>query len=315
MTEPVTTPDIVPETATDLPLLTVSWVRHLRAANLSPKTIRGYGEAVRLFDGFLADMGMPRLAANIRREHCEAFIEGQLERWQPATAVARYSPLRRFFDWLVEEGEISASPMARMPKPKVPEHVVAFPTPGELKAVLGTCGKDFTGRRDEAILRTFISTGCRLAELAGLRYTPSSVETNDLDLDGERVRLMGKGRRQRISHLDRQAVRALDRYLRLRSGRLDADSQWLWLGKKGRLTDSGISQMVKQRGQAAGIDLHPHMLRHYYAHRQLSRGMAEGDLMTLAGWRSREMLSRYAAASRTDRALASARRLSADDDL
>jgi hypothetical protein len=89
----------------------------------------------------------------------------------------------------------------------------------------------------------------------------------------------------------------------MRGARDDAASPWLWLGRKGRLTDSGISQMVKQRGEAAGVALHPHMLRHYYAHTQLSRGMSEGDLMTLAGWRSREMLSRYAAASRTDRAL------------
>ena len=167
--------------------------------------------------------------------------------------------------------------MSRMPKPKVPEHLVAFPTPEELRAVLATCERDFTGRRDEAILRTFISTGCRLAELAGLRYTPTLDETNDLDLDGERARLMGKGRRERISHLDRNAVKALDRYLRLRATRDDAGSQWLWLGRKGRLTESGVSQMVKQRGQAAGTELHPHALRHYYAHSQLSRGMAEGD--------------------------------------
>lgn len=315
MTELVTPSDIVPETATDLLDLKASWLRHLRAANLRPKTIRGYGEAVGLFDAFLVEKGMPRVVADITSEHCEAFLEDQLARWQPATAVARYSPLRGFFKWLVEEGEMTASPMARMRKPKVPERIVEIPTSDALKAVLATCGRDYEGRRDEAILRSFISTGCRLSELAGMRYTPTVAETNDVDLDNSQVRLMGTGGRERLSHLDRQAVKALDRYTRLRRARDDASSQWLWLGRKGKLTDSGIGQMVKQRGEAAGVDLHPHLFRNFYAHRQLARGMSEGDLMTLAGWRSREMVSRYAAASRTDRALASARRLSADDEI
>jgi integrase/recombinase XerD len=81
-----------------------------------------------------------------------------------------------------------------MRKPRVPEHLVVFPSPDELTAVLANCGRDFEGRRDEAILRTFMSIGCRLAELAGLRYTPTVDETNDLDLDGEPYARHGKGR-------------------------------------------------------------------------------------------------------------------------
>ena len=110
MTPTTTTADILTDSGSDLPALRVSWLRHLRAANLSPKTIRGYDEAVSLFDAFLAQNVMPRTVANIRREHCEAFIEDQLGRWKPATAVARYSPLRGFFNWLVEEGEITDEP-------------------------------------------------------------------------------------------------------------------------------------------------------------------------------------------------------------
>jgi hypothetical protein len=72
MTDAATTNAILPGSAPDLPALKAFWLRHLRAANLSPKTIRGYSEAVDLFDGYLAAHGMPRVVANIRREHCFA---------------------------------------------------------------------------------------------------------------------------------------------------------------------------------------------------------------------------------------------------
>ena len=57
--------------------------------------------------------------------------------------------------------------------------------------------------------------------------------------------------------------------------------------------------------------LHPHQFRHRYADRMLAAGMQEGDLMALAGWRSRDMLARYGAGRRTERALSAARRFAA----
>jgi integrase len=64
---------------------------------------------------------MPREVSAIRREHVEAYIEDILTRWTPATALNRYQGLRQFFRFLVEDGEISKSPMARMTPHKVPE--------------------------------------------------------------------------------------------------------------------------------------------------------------------------------------------------
>jgi site-specific recombinase XerD len=292
-----------------------SYARHLRAANLTPATQRAYLDALRQLAEFLARTGMPTDVAAITREHVEAFISDQLARLAPASAANRYSSLRPFFNWLVAEGEISTSPMARMRKPKLPEHAPPMLSDAELEAIVRACdGPSFDDRRDAALVRVFLSTGARLNEVSGLRWTPDVPETNDLDLDAGIMRVMGKGRRERISFLSAKAVAALDRYLRLRSKHRHASLPHLWLGQKGRMTDSGIAQALRRRGRAAGIPgLHPHQFRHTYAHEALSAGMQEGEVMALAGWRSREMLSRYAKSAEQQRAIVAARRVNIGD--
>ena len=77
--------------------------------------------------------------------------------------------------WLVEEGEVRAIPMERMRPPHVPEAPPPVLADDELKRLLATCerGTAFEDRRDAALIRVFIDTGARRAEVAGLRYEPS----------------------------------------------------------------------------------------------------------------------------------------------
>jgi site-specific recombinase XerD len=184
-----------------------SFGRHLRAANKSPMTIKSYTEAIRQLDAFLEARGMPRAVANIRREHLATFIEEQLARLRPASAAIRYRSLQQYFRWLVDEGEIRETPMAKMHPPTVPDEPPTVLTDANLAQLWKvTAGTSFDDRRDRAILRLLLDSGIRRAELAGLRL-------EDVDRDQDVVLVMGKGRRPRTVPYDRETARDRDRYI------------------------------------------------------------------------------------------------------
>lgn len=232
------------------------------------------------------------LACALRREHIESFLIDLLARWTPATVNNRYWGLQAFFRWCLEEDVIRDSPMARMRPPRVPEQPVPVLRTDDVKRLIATAEKtkSFDDVRDAAILRIFYSTGIRLAELANLRYAPDDPEHNDVDLDQQVLRVMGKGRRERLVNMGTQSTRALDRYERLRRRHPDAHKEWLWLSRQGRFTESGIGQMVSRRGEIIGLKVHPHQLRHSWAHATMSKGMTTNDLKMAGGLRSNAML-------------------------
>lgn len=280
-----------------------SWIYALAAENKSDDTKTGYMYSLRDYIRWVdATYGLSG-PTDITTGRIREWLADQLEKNSPATAKSRWTGMRSFCKWMAEEHELEPSPMEHVVSPNVPEKPAEMLTLEQVGQLIKGCeGPLLIDRRDVALISLYADTGCRLAEIANLTMT-------DIDRRTREATVTGKGERTRIVPFGIQTTRAVDRYIRIRDRQPNAHIPALWLsGKDGKaMTRNAIQQMFRRRGRAIlGInDCHPHMLRHLFADTWLgdSQGQ-EGDLMELAGWKSRQMLTRYAAKTRSERARA-----------
>lgn len=277
----------------------------LESANKSPKTIDAYGVAVKQLGEFLRDTGMPLDPTALTGEHMREFmrhlgkpIDEGGRGLGDSTRNQRFRALGQFFKFLRANDEITESPLKNLRAPAVMPKMVPVIKMSDIDKLLKSLsGQDYDSRMDKAMVSLFIDCGFRISEMV-------SMKVSHLDIEAREVTVLGKGRKERRVKFTTETRKDINRYLLKRALHERAESDSLWLGKRGPLTRSGTYRRIVNRCEKAGLPpVHPHMLRHTMVHEYLHNGGNEGDLMKVTGWTTRAMVDRYGASAASQRAM------------
>jgi len=290
-----------------LGVATRRFLDHLEAERrASPHTVAAYGRDLRQLADFLRErLGRPIEVADVDKIMLRRWLAELASKWAPATIGRKLAAVRAMFLYLERTGRVRSNPAALIGSPKLRRKLPAFLGVDAAEQVM-TAPRDLTPTarataraeaersRDAVILELLYGCGLRVSELA-------SLDLQQLSLSEQQVRVLGKGRKERLVPLGSKAAAALNEYLprreslrHSRTGRLDV--QALLLGRRGqRLGVRQIQTLVKRYGRlgAGRPDLHPHALRHSCATHMLDGGADLRAIQELLGHASLSTTQRY----------------------
>jgi len=206
-----------------------------------------------------------RYLAGLRDKHAYAGLSAQKERKISSTSINTYArAIKSFWGWLEREGLIKENPLALVQSPKKPRTIPKIYSEGEIKAVLRAASGS---PRSQAVLLLLLDSGIRLSELASLK-------TADVDMANGRLKVFGKGSKERFAYFSKGTAAGINLYLKgTRPEPVKGD--YLFLRQDGYpMSSKGIQTTLLRIGKKAGISarLSPHNLRHTYATMALKYG-------------------------------------------
>lgn len=183
-------------------------------------------------------------------------------------SISRHlSSLRTFYNYLVNHNKIKTNPFNRVSNPKKEKKLPTYLYEDEIRDILDNLSdEDIYKRRDRLIMELFYSTGMRLNELSNIRLN---------DINGDEIKVLGKGSKERIVYLDKVAKQLLADYLKNDRSEFKPVDSYLILNKDGkRLSNRSIENIVNRIIREASIKKHvtPHTIRHSFATHMLNNG-------------------------------------------
>lgn len=231
---------------------------------LSSHTIEAYGRDISLFALFLKGKGWKEVASL----DILSFLESlQTKNYANATICRMLVALKVFFRFLKKEGEIPLDLSTYFDTPKLWQLIPEVLTIEEVDALLAQPkSEDALGSRDRAILELLYATGMRVSELCQLKIQ---------DLSDTFVKVVGKGKKERLIPVGKKAIEAVDHYLLHHRGEVKEEGSPLFVSPRGKpIHRITVWNRVKIYAKSAGIgkSISPHTLRHSFATHLLENG-------------------------------------------
>lgn len=268
-----------------------AFLRHLeRERNASDKTVRAYALDLAQFREHLRqELRREALPGDVDRLLIRAFL-ARLHRagLKKTSAARKLAALRTFFRYLCREGILEQNPARALLSPRGDKRLPPHVEEREVAALLDVPGKGAAQARGRAILELLYGTGIRCSELVGL-------DLAEVDFETRTIRVLGKGRKERIVPFGTRAEAALREYLATRAQATRTSDALFVNARGGRLTDRSVRSLVSARVRATAMvrRLSPHGLRHAFATHLLERGADLRSIQELLGHASLSTTQRY----------------------
>jgi len=256
--------------------------------NASPHTIKAYQTDIRQLATFLVGARSDLACADVHG--VRAYLASLAGTQRKSSIARKLAALKHFFRYCERRGVRRDDPAAALRGPKRERYLPPHLSVDEMFRVLdGIRGLGPLASRDRALLELLYSTGIRVSELTGLAW-------RDIDRRAEVVRVLGKGRKERIVPVGETALRALDDYRRRWPADRRGDPDAVFLNARGtRLTTRSVARIVARHVANAETRLHasPHAFRHSFATHLLNAGADLRAIQELLGHARLSTTQRY----------------------
>jgi len=265
--------------------------RHLeRERNASPHTVRAYLDDLGQFTAHLrAELDREPRPRDVDHLLIRGFL-ARLHRQglKKSSAARKLATLRTFFRYLCRQGILSSNPARPILSPRLERLIPAHLEEAQVARLVEVEGEGAAAIRARALLELLYATGIRCSELVGL-------DLPEVDFEARFVRVLGKGRKERVVPFGEPARRALGDYLPVRSRARPRTDALFVNARGGRLTDRSVRLIVERRVRQLALSqrVSPHGLRHSFATHLLERGADLRAIQELLGHARLSTTQRY----------------------
>lgn len=271
-------------------ILISEFIKNKKTQGLSDKTIKYYTFTLEKFNEWCVKSFLEVTSEDIKDY---LIFHKELNKCAKTTTNNIRRNLSSFFRYLVDEEKILINPIARVPPIKVPSKMKKAFTAEEIESMRWTLdsnvrnkyGFDEIRMRDRAIFELFLSSGIRVGELINIKL-------DDVDWENCKLKVLGKGNKERITYFSEKAKQNMMKYLSIR----EYSSPYLFTSQlsKGKLTINSVETQIRKIGQNSNVsECHPHKFRRTFCTNLVKKGMAIDQVQKLMGHESIEITLKY----------------------